>query len=86
MSTMTVRVHENTHHALKELARQTGEAMADILAKAIDQYRRQRFLQGLGEDFAALRHQPEAWQEELRERQVWDATLGDDLDRSRPGG
>ena len=80
MSTMTVRIHEDTHRSLKELARQTGEAMADILARAIEEYRRQRFLQGLSEDFAALRSDAKAWEEELSERRVWDATLGDDLE------
>jgi hypothetical protein len=53
--------------------------MADILAKAIEEYRRQRFLQGLVEDFASLRSRPEAWEEELREREAWDATLADGL-------
>ena len=80
MSTTTVRVHETTHRSLKEMARETGEAMADILADALQQYRRQRFLKGLAEDFAALRSDPDAWEDELRERQAWDATLGDDLE------
>ena len=80
MSTMTVRVHENTHRSLKEIARQTGEAMADILAEALELYRRQLFLRGLAEDFAALRADSAAWDEELRERRAWDATLGDDLE------
>ncbi len=76
---MTVRIHEDTHRSLKELAQQTGEAMADILAKALDEYRRQSFLRGLADDFEALRSDSEAWDEELRERQVWEVTLGDDL-------
>ncbi len=80
MSTTTVRVHETTHRSLKEMARETGEAMADILAEALQQYRRQRFLKGLAEDFAALRSDSAAWDDELRERQVWDATLSDDLE------
>ena len=78
MTTTTVRIHEATHRSLKEMARETGEAMADIVAAALQQYRRQRFLKGLAEDFAALRSDSAAWDEELRERQAWDATLGDD--------
>ena len=80
MSTMTVRIHEDTHRSLKEMAQQTGEAMADILARALKDYRRQSFLRGLAEDFAALRNDPDAWDEEMRERQAWEATLGDDLE------
>lgn len=80
MSTMTVRIHKNTHQSLKDLAQQTGEAMADVLAKAIDTYyRRQVFLQGLADDFAALRSDTNTWEEELLEREAWDVTLGDDL-------
>ena len=55
--------------------------MADILAEALQQYRRQRFLlKGLAEDFAALRNDSASWDDELHERQLWDATLGDDLE------
>ncbi len=53
--------------------------MAVILGKAIEEYRRQHFLRGLAADFATLGSHPEAWGEELREREEWDATLGDDL-------
>ena len=80
MSTAAVRIHDETHSTLKELARQTGEAMSDILAKAIEEYRRRHFLTGLAADFQALRSDPEAWGSELEERAAWDATLLDDLD------
>jgi len=80
MSTVTVRIGEDAHRSLKELAQQTGEAMVEILGKAIEEYRRQQFLRGLAADFAALRSDPKAWGEELREREEWDATLGDDLE------
>ena len=40
---------------------------------------RQRFLAGLNTDFAALRNNPTAWQEELAERAEWDCTLADGL-------
>ncbi len=82
MPTMTVRIHKQTHQSLKKMARETGEAMADILAAAIEEYRRQRFLKGLSQDFASLRADPQAWKEELRERQAWDATVGDDLEET----
>ena len=46
-----------------------------------EKLRRQSFLKGLAEDFAALRSDPAAWQDELEERETWDATLGDDLEK-----
>jgi hypothetical protein len=39
---------------------------------------RQDFLEGLAGDFAALRNNPETWQEEEKERAEWDMTLVDD--------
>lgn len=41
---------------------------------------RQGFLEGLAGDFAALRNNPAAWQEEEKERVAWDAALADDLE------
>ena len=52
--------------------------MTDILTESIKEYR-QQFLQGLAQDFAALREDSEAWEEEIQERQAWSATLSDDL-------
>ncbi len=53
--------------------------MQATLEKAIEAYRRQRFLEGLSADFAALRERPEAWREEMAEREEWDLTIGDGL-------
>jgi hypothetical protein len=54
--------------------------MSVILDKAIEAYRRKRFLEQLSEDFARLRRDPALWEEELAERKLWDATLADDLE------
>jgi hypothetical protein len=40
----------------------------------------QAFLEGLNEDFARLRADPEAWEEELAERRLFDGALADGLD------
>ncbi|WP_406698171.1 toxin-antitoxin system protein [Singulisphaera sp. Ch08] len=54
--------------------------MTEVLGKAIEEYRKKRFLEGLNADFAALREAPAAWAEEQEERAAWDATLADGLD------
>lgn len=41
---------------------------------------RQLFLEGLAADFAGLRADSVAWQEELDERAIWEGTLMDDID------
>lgn len=76
----TVRISTQTHRVLQELARDSGEAMAAIVDRAIDDYRRKQFLEGLAADFAALKRDPEAWKEELEERAIWDRALADGLD------
>jgi hypothetical protein len=49
------------------------------LDKAIESYRRAHFFAGLNDDFAALRQNKTAWEEERKEREAWDATLPDGL-------
>lgn len=51
--------------------------MPTILEKAVEEYRRARFLEEANQAYAALRADPEAWQAELEERAAWDATLAD---------
>lgn len=80
MASETVRIHPSSHAKLKELADQSGDSMANVLAKAIDVYHRQVFLEGLNQEFAALRSDRKAWDEELAERQSWEATLADGLE------
>ena len=79
MSTVTVRIRKETHRSLKRLADKTGEPMPEILTKAIEEYRRRHFLDGLAEDFAKLQADSPEWNEELSERDAWDTALGDDL-------
>ncbi len=76
----TVRISDPARRALRDLARSTGEPMSAVLDKAIECYRRQRFLEETNAGFAALRADEEAWEHELRERRIWEATLADDLE------
>jgi len=77
----TVRISQSTWRALKLIAAQAGEPMQAVLDKAIEAYRRQYFLQRANDAYADLRKNTEAWQEEIKEREAWDITLGDGLRR-----
>jgi hypothetical protein len=77
---LTVRISGAAHRTLKNLAAQSGEPLQMVLDRAIEAYRRQRFFEEANAAYAALRSDPDAWQEELAERAAWDATLRDDLD------
>ena len=80
MASIAVPVSEASHRILEELASRGGEPIDQVLAKAIEEYRRSRLLVEANAAYAKLRANPEAWQEELAERRDWDATLADGLD------
>ncbi|MDA8064527.1 MAG: toxin-antitoxin system protein [Thermaerobacter sp.] len=78
MASSLVRIGEAAKRSLKEIAGQRGQSMQAVLDQAIESYRRQHFLEGLNQDFAALREDGEAWKEELAERAEWETALQDD--------
>jgi predicted transcriptional regulator len=80
MPTTTVRVDEQTHLKLRELSCEMNVPMQDVLANAVEAFRRQHFLEMANIEYAALRADPKAWAEELEERRLWDASLLDDLE------
>jgi hypothetical protein len=51
--------------------------MTEVLDRAIDLYKRRRFLEGLNTDFAALRKHKALWEEGLAERECQALTLAD---------
>jgi len=50
-----------------------------VLDRALEQYRRERFLRAANADFSALRQDDKSWRQELCERVQWEETLGDGL-------
>jgi len=76
----STRISEPTRDVLQKLAEESGESMQAILAKAVEMYRRQRFLEESNRAFEVLRAKPEAWKTEQAERETWDITLGDGLE------
>ncbi len=79
MATSTVRISEQAHANLREIAAETGEAMADILAKAIEDYRRKVFIEQFNAAYAKVHEDAKAEREESAERELWDSTLLDGL-------
>jgi hypothetical protein len=80
MATTTVRIDETTHAILRELARDMNVSMREVLAQAVEAFRRTRFLDEANAAYARLRADPQAWAEELEERRLWDNTLMDGLE------
>jgi predicted transcriptional regulator len=77
MPARTVRIRKETQDILRELASNEGKPMQAILDLAIEEYRRQRFLQEANAAYAALRNNPKTWKAELVERKEWDETMAD---------
>lgn len=80
MSTVMVRVERESHRTLKAISARTGQPMQDILAMAIEQYRRTRILKETNEAFARLRTRAVDWKAEQSERRLWESALADGLE------
>jgi hypothetical protein len=76
----TIRISEQSHRSLRELAAQSGEPMQTVLDKAIEEHRRQKFLAECHAAYTALQQDAPAWADYQAELAVWDVTLGDGLD------
>jgi hypothetical protein len=79
MPSATVRIKPQSHQALRELARTSGESLQDVLERAIEEYRRSRILDQVNACYAKLRADPKRWREELEERALSENTLMDGL-------
>ncbi len=80
MASTMMRVSETARQSLGDLAAKMDKPMRAVLDEAVEEYRRQRFLQEANETYAALQNDPEAWKAELEEREEWDVTLADGLE------
>jgi predicted transcriptional regulator len=75
----TVRVSEETHRALREIASESGESMTTILERAVDRYWREVFLRQANAEWARIVADPEALKEIEAEDALWEVTFADGL-------
>jgi mRNA interferase MazF len=75
-----VRIQPETYSKLRELADGAGATMPEVLAEAIDELYRKRFLDECNRAYGRLKSDPKAWKQELEERKAWDKTLSDGLE------
>ena len=81
MSELTIDISETTHKTLLQLAQTSGEDLVTVMERAVENYRRYVFLAQADRAFAALRQNEELWQDEIAERQAWDLTVADGVDK-----
>jgi predicted transcriptional regulator len=77
MPSSTVRISKESSQILKELASREKTSLQTVLDRAIEEYRRHRFLQEANKAYLLLRENPGKWKAELDERKQWEATLAD---------
>jgi hypothetical protein len=65
---------------LRRLAREEGESEQAVLERAVEHYRREKFLQDANAGFAALKKDRKAWKQEQAERSTSEQTLADGLE------
>ena len=68
-----VRISRRDKDILQELAHEEGEPMPRILHKALEVYRRQKFLDQVNVSYEQFKRNEEAWQHETSERKLWNS-------------
>ena len=76
----TIRVSEEVRNLSRDMAAQRGVSTGELVHEAVESLRRQELRRQANAGYAALRADEEAWEEELRERKVWDTTLADGIE------
>ena len=77
MASTNVRISIGAHETLRRLARAEHVPIESVLERAVEQYRREKFVRGANADFAALQKDRKAWAAEVAERRLWERTLAD---------
>ncbi len=80
MSTTTIRVSIKTRNALNDLSKTIGLPMQKVAEQAIEQYRRQYFLDAANVAYARLKANEQAWKSYQDEMLEWDVSLNDGLE------
>jgi predicted transcriptional regulator len=78
-TTTTVRISEQAHEHLRELAASSGRPLQAVLESAIEALRREAFFAELDAAYAAVWADDQAGREEREERAAWETTLSDGL-------
>jgi len=79
-TTTTVRIDAETYEKLKELSKELKQPMLKVIQEALNEYKRKVILSATAKAFEELKKSPQKWEEELKERQLWENTLQDGVD------
>jgi hypothetical protein len=77
----TVRVSRQTRERLARLAKAWGLTTPELIAELARRAEEDTLLDRMNAHYQALHEDPDVWAEHARERERWDATLLDGLER-----
>lgn len=80
----TVRVEDNVHATLIELATEEHRPIGRVIEDAIERYKKEKFWRGVQDDFDRLKSDPVAWSDYQNEVAEWDAAADDGLVAEEP--
>lgn len=83
MLTSNVRIDEESENILREMTEREHLSRGRIIQKALVIYRRKCFLNNCAEAYASLKSDGKAWKDEMAEREAWNSTVGDGLEKDR---
>lgn len=83
MATM-VRVDEKLHATLRQIAEAEHRPIGQVIEDAVKRYQREKFWQGVHEDFARLRSDPVAWRHYQHETALFEGASLDGLEHEEP--
>lgn len=79
--TTTIRVTQKAYNTLKDVAEQEHASIQDTLEKLLEEYATRKFFADLSQAVAQAKERPGVWEEELVEREEWEVTLSDGLEK-----
>jgi hypothetical protein len=79
MASNVVKLKAETYERVKRMARDRSATMQEVIARSIDALERAEFARAFQEDFSAFRADPEPWNREVAESELWESTLEDGL-------
>ena len=81
MSSYNVRISANSYQILKTLSQDKGQSMQSVIDQAIEDLRRRKLLEETNQAFITLKANKDAWKEEIEERELWENTLSDGVEK-----
>ena len=81
MQSVNVRISSNSYQILKTLSQEKGQTMQSLIDQALEDLRRRKILEATNEAFAILKANKAEWEEEQAERDLWENTLSDGVEK-----